>query len=140
VLPIELEQFDGYVINDKNRLYWSTASESNNDYFSLERSSDGINWEKIVEIDGSGNSTDYLNYFFDHFSFQKNNVNYYRLSQTDFDGTERESGIIVSLDNRSIDKILICKTNLLGQVIPAEQKGLCIYLYEDGTSEKIYEE
>lgn len=65
---------------------WATASESNNDYFTVERSKDGISFEAIVEVDGAGNSDNYfLNYKVTDFSpFE--GTSYYRLKQTDFDG------------------------------------------------------
>ena len=63
VLPIELLSFTGTVINSRNVLLeWSTASEQSNDYFIIERSTDGYNWTQIKNIDGSGNSNTKINY------------------------------------------------------------------------------
>lgn len=62
-LPVELLHFDG-VMNNNNQveLTWATAMELNNDYFSIERSQDGINWSVIEEIKGAGNANEVLNY------------------------------------------------------------------------------
>lgn len=98
VLPIELISFTGKVINTRNVLLeWSTASEQNNDYFIIERSTDGYNWMVIKNIDASGNSTVKINYTTIDNSAPKTIV-YYRLSQVDFDGVcETFSPINVNL-------------------------------------------
>ena len=86
VLPITLLSFhaeakDGLVHNN-----WVTASEINNDFFTVERSKDGNHWEKVGTVDGAGHSNTELTYAFaddDPYS----GISYYRLRQTDFDGT-----------------------------------------------------
>ena len=84
-LPIELLSFTGEYTSKGNQIKWTTASEINNDFFNLERSSDGKNFESIVIIKGSGNSSQELNYgFLDIWAPE--GINYYRLKQTDFDG------------------------------------------------------
>jgi len=84
-LPIELLTFTGSMFNDKVLLEWSTATEYNNDYFFIERSTDGYVWTKITEVDAAGNSTITLNYL----TFDEDprvGINYYRLTQVDYDG------------------------------------------------------
>lgn len=85
-LPIELVQFE--VTNRDNthvRIEWKTASETNNDYFTIERSKDGLRWDEVIRIDGAGNSKVLLTYqYFDYSPIQGSS--YYRLKQTDFDG------------------------------------------------------
>ena len=66
-------------------LKWSTATETNNDYFSIERSIDGINWQGIIKVDGAKNSTSKKNYSFIDVA-PYNDLSYYRLKQTDFNG------------------------------------------------------
>ncbi|MBL0033140.1 MAG: hypothetical protein IPP27_13535 [Bacteroidetes bacterium] len=61
-LPVELVKFDVVEENNIIRISWTTASEINNDYFTIERSNDAINWIEIEKTDGNGNSTQYLNY------------------------------------------------------------------------------
>jgi len=84
-LPIELISFTGECYNQSMVLKWSTATETNNDYFSIERSIDGINWQGIVKVDGAKNSVSIKNYSFIDVE-PYNDVSYYRLKQTDFNG------------------------------------------------------
>ena len=86
-LPIRILYFD-VRFNEKFDhviLDWRTASEKNNDYFSIERSVDGINWIKIGEVNGAGTSNIPVSYqYFDFDVFR--GLTYYRLKQVDFDG------------------------------------------------------
>ena len=85
-LPIELISFNCKLLNNKNvQLAWSTATEIDNDYFTLERSDDGINFDGIKQIKGAGNSTHVINYTAVD-SIPLSGVSYYRLKQTDFNG------------------------------------------------------
>jgi len=100
-MPIKLLSFKGKNIGTSNLLEWTTASEINNDYFNLERSSDGINFESIANVDGAGNSNTVLNYsFVDEYPFE---TTYYRLKQTDFDGSISYANNIVSLIRKTND-------------------------------------
>lgn len=137
-LPIELTSFTGSDETRHNELNWSTASEINNDYFTLERSANGSEWQKVTEIDGAGTSVSVLNYLYSDYDFSPNMINYYRLSQTDFDGTVKNSGEIVSIDNRFKSKVIVRITNILGQNVSNDQKGIVIYVYEDGSNEMIF--
>ena len=85
-LPITLLSFQAKVLTDTRvELTWETASEINNDYFTIERSLNGTDWEIITIIDGAGNSNTILAYStLDNSPY--NGVSYYRLKQTDFDG------------------------------------------------------
>lgn len=83
-LPVTLINFRAACANDQTSLYWATASEINNDYFTVERSFDGVNFEEIYQIPGVANSNSIQGYrVFDKIFPQ---VVYYRLSQTDFNG------------------------------------------------------
>jgi hypothetical protein len=85
-LPIELVSFSCSTINkNTNGLSWITASESNNDYFAIERSSDGLNFEVIGKQTGAGNSVTRLEYAFNDQNPYKG-ISYYRLKQVDFSG------------------------------------------------------
>jgi len=82
-LPIELIQFKATKVGAYVQLDWSTATEINNDYFTVERSVDGENFEVILTEKGAGNSStqkDYRRYD----EQPRVGYNYYRLSQTDF--------------------------------------------------------
>jgi hypothetical protein len=135
-LPIELLYFNGVVCETGNKLYWSTASEDNNDYFNIEKTRDGKIWNSISNMKGAGNSSTQLYYSFVDEDVE-NIINYYRLKQTDYDGKFKYSEII-SIDNRTnkvkeIDKV----TNILGQEVDLEYyKGICIIYYTNGSSEK----
>jgi len=86
VLPVELTSFNAHCNNRTTLLNWTTESEKDNDYFTIEKSCDGFQFEKMKIIPGGGNSTTKLNY-----SLIDENpcigTTYYRLSQTDVNGT-----------------------------------------------------
>lgn len=91
-LPVELISFNASRTSEGNLLNWTTASEINNDYFSVERSLEGESFQEIKKVKGNGNSTSEINYSFtDQFSY--NEVVYYRLKQFDFDGQFQYSEI-----------------------------------------------
>ncbi len=84
-LPIQLLYFDVVAINGKVQLNWETATETNNDYFTLERSTDAANYEEIGKVKGAGNSATEIHYnSVDEHPFE--GISYYRLKQTDYDG------------------------------------------------------
>lgn len=93
-LPVELISFDADPVKNKEVLCsWVTASEINNDYFTIERSRNGINFEPIGNVDGAGNSSVTISYSF----IDKNpypGISYYRLQQTDFDGGNSTSPMV----------------------------------------------
>jgi hypothetical protein len=92
VLPIELVYFDVKKSNANVDLNWITMSEKNNDFFTVERSVDAVDFETIGIIDGAGNSNSSTEYFLrDNSPFI--GMNYYRLKQTDFDGQYTYSAI-----------------------------------------------
>lgn len=95
-LPIELLSFDvKQDINKQIILSWTTASELNNDYFTIERSLDGYTYDVVGVVKSkaeNGNSTNLLNYSKIDTKQLKGLV-YYRLKQTDYDGTSTYSGI-----------------------------------------------
>lgn len=106
-LPVELVEFSGTAEADYNHLKWITASETNNDYFTIERSTDGMTFVELGRVDGAGNSTQLLNYYFNDMN-PAEGTNYYRLKQTDFNGQFTYSSMI-SLDfhrgNMSVNNI-----------------------------------
>lgn len=93
-LPIQLLYFNADFNADKVELSWATASEVNNDYFTIERSKDGELWAEIIEVDGAGNSNATLEYF-DFDVRPLSGVSYYRLRQTDYDGKTSLSQVVV---------------------------------------------
>lgn len=93
ILPVELVGFFGAAMPQKNVLHWQTASELNNDYFVINRSYDGENFEPIGMVNGIGNSTSTIDYEFTDENIRTGTV-YYRLTQVDIDGTSVQSEII----------------------------------------------
>lgn len=100
-LPITLVDFTAKLyLRDQVKLDWSTASENNNAFFTLERSSDGRNFEAIAHIDGAGNSNDILYYSYID-TKPTNDFNFYRLRQNDLGGEFDYSPIrSVYIENR----------------------------------------
>ncbi|MBW7867776.1 MAG: T9SS type A sorting domain-containing protein [Brumimicrobium sp.] len=93
-LPIELSSFTGTVTKQGTLVQWITESESNNDYYTLYRSWDGMNWKEIAHINGAGNSNRTLKYsFIDNYN-TGSEISYYKLRQTDYDGEYSEFGPI----------------------------------------------
>jgi hypothetical protein len=84
-LPITLAYFKARAVDEKTVLEWQTISEKNNDFFSIERSTDAKNFQLIKKIQGAGNSNEKLNYRFVD-SNPLDGTSYYRIKQTDFDG------------------------------------------------------
>lgn len=91
-LPVELSSFWVTPLENEARLDWQTASESNNDYFTVERSADAKVWEELSRVNGAGNSTVVSNYSWTDERPLKG-MSYYRLIQTDFDGKTTTSEV-----------------------------------------------
>jgi len=93
LLPIELISFDAKCNNGKVFTAWETATETNNEYFTLEKSRDGINFQNVTTVKGAGNSSRKLSYnSTDNESYS--GISYYRLKQTDFDGKYTYSKVV----------------------------------------------
>ncbi len=93
VLPIELLDFSADLEQNTVNLKWTTATELNNDFFTIERSLNGEEWIKIGDIAGAGNSFELLAY--NLFDMNPNTgTNYYRLKQTDYNGDFNHSHIV----------------------------------------------
>ncbi|NUQ25856.1 MAG: hypothetical protein HUU34_18050 [Saprospiraceae bacterium] len=84
-LPIELINFNATPTGNHVLLEWSTATETDNDFFVIEKTKDGVNFEEVAKIDGAGNSSFILKYQ----TLDENpypGKSYYRLQQVDFSG------------------------------------------------------
>lgn len=93
-LPVELLSFTAAADETQQRvnLSWVTASEQDNDYFEVRRTTDGTSWTTIARVEGAGNSTQMLHYE----AVDPNpavGMNYYRLRQVDINGQESFSEI-----------------------------------------------
>jgi len=100
-LAIELVNFTVESDRDLLSFEWTTATETNNDFFSIEASSDNQNWISLGTVNGAGNSSQELNYSFE--TFNQNNAIYFRLKQTDFDGKSSLSNIIALKNDSSLE-------------------------------------
>lgn len=84
-LPIELASFEVERYEEVIEVLWETATEINNDFFTIEKSKDGFHFNEIAKLEGAGNSSQEIEYsFVDEAPYE--GINYYRLKQTDFDG------------------------------------------------------
>ena len=92
-LPVEFTHFTAIPKGQQTQLDFATASETNNDYFEIQRSSDSRNWEVIGKVKGAGTTQQEQNYSFTDRHPQKG-MNYYRLKQVDYDGQFEYSSII----------------------------------------------
>jgi hypothetical protein len=149
-LPIQLISFNATAQQAEIKLQWSTSSELNNDFFTIQRSKDAESWEDVIEIKGAGTSSERIDYeALDGLPYA--GISYYRLKQTDFDkqysysGVRRveveqayqlkvypnpSSGIFRISTGFEIQSENVKVINLLGQTIP-------ISLQTDGTSVQI---
>ncbi len=92
-LPLELLYFEAKCVNRKVNIAWATASEINSDYFTVEKSTEGINFETLKIVDGAGNSSQTLNYStVDNAPFD--GISYYRLKHTNLNGKTTHSNSV----------------------------------------------
>ena len=91
-----------------------------------------------MTVNGAGNSNTQLNYEYDDFEIM-DNICYYRLKQTDYDGKFKYHNLI-SVDNRIKMRIVVKVINLYGTEVDIKTKGVLILVYEDGSVKKIFNE
>lgn len=101
-LPIELLSFTASSKNGTVELRWSTSSELNNDFFTIERSNGGEKFEEVLKVKGMGTKATETSYSSrDTAPFK--GISYYRLKQTDFDGRFSYSNVVsVSIDGTDL--------------------------------------
>jgi hypothetical protein len=92
-MVIELLSLTASEREDYNLIDWTTLSEKNNDYFTLERSSNGVDFRPITAIKGTGTSNVQRTYMYKDMNPMRG-VSYYRLSRTDFNGSFKRSKAI----------------------------------------------
>ncbi len=91
-LPIELESFEANCSGDKAQLKWVVASQHNNAYFTVERTDNGQDFKTVGTVKGAGTTPQKITYNYTD-DDPLPGLSYYRLKQTDFDGTERYYGL-----------------------------------------------
>jgi len=150
LLPIKLMHFSA-VAEDKTILTsWTTASETNNDYFTVERSVNAADYIEIGKVKGAGNSSNAL-----HYSFEDKDpvpgIIYYRLKQTDFNGAFTYSnpvavrfnplrGMMYLVPNPVLNKadlIYNAPSKIVSSIKIFDMKGLLIDHYEMMAAEGI---
>lgn len=94
-LPVELLTFDAACHQSSITLSWATASETNNDYFTLERSQNAEDWTLVAMVPGAGNSNTLTRYSYRDHLPETGHI-YYRLWQTDYDGARAYLGLLAS--------------------------------------------
>ena len=132
-LPIEPSSFIGVNKGSINVINWTTCSESNNDYFNIESSINGMNWKTVGKMNGIGNSNS-----LQHYSWVDNDpafpVTYYRLKQTNFDGAFQYSNIIeISKESLTVFEITEIFPNPVTDLISFKYTGndskLNVFIY-----------
>ena len=99
-LPIELLSFSAIPNGQKVDVKWETATETNNAYFTIEKSKDGINFTKLIDVPGADNSTNYKEYAETDYQ-PYSGTSYYRLKQTDYNGNFKYFNIVpVNFENQ----------------------------------------
>jgi hypothetical protein len=109
-LPISLLSFEAKCSNSKVIANWSTAVETNNEFFTLENSIDAKNWYVVDKIAGAENSNQILYY---QFTDEKplGGISYYRLKQTDFDGNSKIFSPVSVICSSEISKDIVMYPN-----------------------------
>lgn len=133
-LPIDLIKFDYTIINSEVNLSWQVATEENNNYFTIERSANGVIWTEIDRVQGAGNSNIITNYSIID-SKPLLGESYYRLKQTDFDGEYSFSNVIIVNNNSPSLNILPNPSNGKFQIETKEKIELTIF---NTTGQEIY--
>lgn len=134
-LPIELLYFNAIEDDSAIMFSWATASETNNDYFIIQESSDGVNFSNIEFIEGAGNNSSMIEY--NIMSNRYSTGNYYKLKQVDFNGTFSYSNIIYVTYVSQTVPVEVCRYDLNGKIVDHTYKGITIIKYSNGSIKKI---
>ena len=134
-LPVELSSFEAEPIDEYNFINWTTESEANSDYFMIESSTDGEIWTVINVQGAAGHSFPKIDYHYPDNRFSE--ITYYRLVQYDIDGKSETFGPISIIRNYQ-KKPIYKRFNLSGQEVDESYRGIVVIMYQDGSSEKIY--
>ena len=129
-LPVDLLTFTVTKNNSHAYVSWETATEKNNDYFTIEKSTNLIDWKTVETIEGAGNSLSLLSYSTVDQNPYKG-TSYYRLKQTDYDGKFEYSQIRSVNLNKPIKELKVYPNPATDQItiegIKGEQTGIHIY-------------
>lgn len=92
-IPVELVSFSATALDNKVKLEWTTATETNNSGFEIQKSTENSSWEKVSFVEGRGTSTEINSYVYVDNKVSAGKYSY-RLKQIDFDGTVSYSSVI----------------------------------------------
>jgi hypothetical protein len=122
VLPVKLSSFNVYLENQKQvKLVWTTLSETNNNYFTLTKSTDGKTFIPLTNVPSKGNGATYKIEDFEPFA----GINYYKLSQTDLDGKTEELNIkTVKVANFNQESLLVYPNPITNGIINIKNQSL----------------
>lgn len=106
-LPVEWVDLKAVLQKDHSvQTMWTTESEANSDFFTVEKSTDGDNWAEVATTEAAGMSTERLDYAVtDPQPFS--GLSYYRVKQTDRDGNFSYSGIVSVFNDASQEEISV---------------------------------
>ncbi len=141
VLPVELSSFKAIKTTKGNSLNWTTEAENRSNFFTVEWTTDPAsgNWKEIAHVQAQGNSQEIQDYGTFHSNPSLIDINYYRLILTDLDGSRTVyDSFIQSVDNLQGSKKVEHIFNMMGQEVDENCKGVVIYYYSDGTTERVY--
>ncbi len=125
-LPIEVSSFTGVCNQDKFILNWTTLSSSNSDYYRVERSIDGLNFEYLGEVEGLENSNTAFDFSFEGIQDDRD-IGYYRLSHFDIDGELSFQKVITIDCERAGDQSVVYFSNELLVVETLEEAQIIVY-------------
>ncbi|PHR48779.1 MAG: hypothetical protein COA32_04725 [Fluviicola sp.] len=135
-LPVDFLSFKGEDKPGFNEIKWETASENDNDYFRVERSRDGSVWYPVATVMSKGSSNSTQSYQIEDRNIEQGSLWYYRIKQTDYDGTTETHDEIVAIMNNHEKPHVVKVVNLLGQEIDRNSTELRIEIYSDGSRVK----
>jgi hypothetical protein len=139
-LPVSLLSFDADCKSGQSILTWLTASETNCNYFTIYRSGNGRDFTRLESVKAAGNSTHVNEYAYK----DKNplpGINYYRLSQTDFDGTETQLRTVATRCQSQNQAGITAFNNQKGQIelnFESAVSGICVVVITDDTGRQIH--
>ncbi len=140
-LPITITSLNGVYVNGVSKLTWATLSEQNFSHFEVEYSTNGTNFNKLGDVAGTGNSSNRIEYGFNHLQ-PVAGLNYYRLKMVDRDGRFTYSNIValnVSIKGLTITSVypnpFIDKVNIA--IAAASNEKVEITLF-DNTGKLVY--
>ncbi len=108
IVPVELLSFTANRLDNQTvRLTWTTTTELNSAYFSIEKSTDGTYFSPVGQVKAAGHSNRKLDYSFDDTHMSSENIIYYRLKQVDIDGQFKYSKTVAVFKKDKNEKLIV---------------------------------